>query len=179
MWCVCVCYARALQSLNLPAALEALEKPIGLPPSLLSKAQEVRIEDGPGRIEIMIEDVQKLARRDMNIIDEVREFSRPILDLLLSRRIQALDILDQEADEDEDFRNEHSSNRVPSQIANAGFIEKAQKYRAILQRAAESDEIVRHKWEEWESNIVELTWDEVTSFSCKDASRTNVLHRIA
>lgn len=62
---------RTLQSLNLPAALEALEKPIGLPPSLLSKAQEVRIEDGPGRISIMIEDVETLAHRDMDILNEV------------------------------------------------------------------------------------------------------------
>ncbi len=39
-----------LRSLNLPAALEALEKPIGLPPSLLKKAEEVRQEHGPAKV---------------------------------------------------------------------------------------------------------------------------------
>ena len=44
---ICV---RALRKLNLPSALEALERPIGLPPSLLRKAEEVRLEDGPARL---------------------------------------------------------------------------------------------------------------------------------
>ena len=63
---------RALQSLNLPAALDALDKPIGLPPSLLGKAEEVKLEDGMHRIPALIEDVQKLAKRDSVALDEVR-----------------------------------------------------------------------------------------------------------
>lgn len=63
---------RELRKLNLPSALEALERPIGLPPSLLQKAEEVRLEDGPVKIEASIEDVQTLAHQDMNILDEVR-----------------------------------------------------------------------------------------------------------
>jgi programmed cell death 6-interacting protein len=61
--------------MNLPAALEALERPIGLPPSLLHKAEEVRLEDGPGRIAASIEDVQRLAQHDQTILDEVGLFS--------------------------------------------------------------------------------------------------------
>ena len=61
---------RTLEALNLPAALEALERPVGLPPSLLQKAEEVRAEDGPTRIEASIENVQKLAQQDMDILNE-------------------------------------------------------------------------------------------------------------
>lgn len=66
-----VCIIRALRKLNLPSALEALERPIGLPPSLLRKAEEIRLEDGPAKIEASIEDVQRLAHHDLAILEEV------------------------------------------------------------------------------------------------------------
>lgn len=62
---------RTLESLNLPAALEALERPVKLPPSLLKKAEEVRLEKGPSRVEQSIENVQKLAQRDLALLNEV------------------------------------------------------------------------------------------------------------
>jgi hypothetical protein len=63
---------RELQSHNLPAALDALDKPIGLPPSLLKKAEEVRSENGPERVEKSLEDIEVLAQRAMAILTEVR-----------------------------------------------------------------------------------------------------------
>lgn len=60
-----------MRSLNLPGALEALEKPVGLPPSLLKKAEEVRSEDGPARIEASIENVKKMAQINMTLLNEV------------------------------------------------------------------------------------------------------------
>lgn len=63
---------RILRNLNLPAALDALEKPIGLPPSLLQKADEVRTENGPQRVAREIEDVGALAKRDIDILEDVR-----------------------------------------------------------------------------------------------------------
>ncbi|KAH9481355.1 pH-response regulator protein palA/RIM20 [Psilocybe cubensis] len=131
-----------LRRLNLPSALEALERPIGLPPSLLRKAEEVRLEDGPAKIEASIEDVQRLARQDLAILEE------------------ALDILDTEASEDEAARKEVPLNRLKSYEANVELIEKSKRYRSILTQAAESDETVRQKWDEWEENICELTLDE-------------------
>ncbi|KAF5371831.1 hypothetical protein D9615_009578 [Tricholomella constricta] len=133
----------ALQLLNLPSALEALERPIGLPPSLLRKAEEVRLETGPAKIEAAIEDVQRLAQHDQAILDE------------------AMDILDNEASEDEAARKHTALDRLPSHEANVELIEKEKRYRAILAQAAMSDETVRQKWDEWERNIVELTWSEV------------------
>ncbi|KAI5994390.1 hypothetical protein EDD15DRAFT_2196014 [Pisolithus albus] len=62
--------ARLLRSLNATASLGALERPIGLPPSLLKKAEEVRLEQGPERIEAYLDDVQRLARHAIAILDE-------------------------------------------------------------------------------------------------------------
>lgn len=65
------CRCRTLRSLNLPYSLEALERPIGLPPSFLKKAEEVRLEQGPERIESYLENVELLARRALAVLDEV------------------------------------------------------------------------------------------------------------
>ncbi|KAJ6531756.1 BRO1-like domain-containing protein [Mycena capillaripes] len=131
-----------LRSLNLPSSLEALERSAGLPPSLLQKAEQVRLEDGPAKIEASIADVQRLAQQDTNILDE------------------AMDILDNEASEDEAMRRDASFDRESSHEANVELIEKERRYRDILLRAAASDETVRQKWDEWEGNIVQLTADQ-------------------
>ncbi|THH30031.1 hypothetical protein EUX98_g4157 [Antrodiella citrinella] len=143
-----------LRSLNLPASLEALEKPIGLPPSLLKKAEEVRVEKGPERIETSIEGVQRLAQENMNILNE------------------ALDILDQEAEEDEQARADFATDRLPSHEANQDLVSKAERFRGVLDQAGESDEIVRTKWDEWETNITELTWDEADLETAVPSSTT-------
>ncbi|KAG2147589.1 BRO1-like domain-containing protein [Suillus clintonianus] len=133
---------KKLQSLNLPSSLEALERPVGLPPSLLRKAEEIRLEQGPTKIDVYLDDVQRLSRHVLGILDE------------------AMDILDSEASEDEAARRETLMNRPPSHEANQELVMKQQRYRTILIQAAESDELVRRKWEEWEDQIIELTRDE-------------------
>ncbi|KAJ7104194.1 BRO1-like domain-containing protein [Mycena belliarum] len=150
-----------LRLLNLPSALEALERSAGLPSSLLQKAEQVRLEDGPGKIEASIADVQRLAQQDTKILDE------------------AMDILDNEASEDEAMRSNPAFDRPPSHEANAELIEKERRYRDILERAAASDETVREKWDEWEGNIIQLTADEaeleavVPSSTLGPSSRSN------
>ncbi|KAF8349083.1 BRO1-like domain-containing protein [Amanita rubescens] len=131
-----------LRELNLPASLEALERPIGLPPSLLKRAEEVRSANGPTKLEASINDVQKLAHRDLMLLDE------------------AMDVLDNEASEDEAARKNGPLDRLPSHEANTKLVEKQTRYRDLLTKASESDEHVRQKWEEWEPNIVALTWSE-------------------
>ncbi|TFK47825.1 pH-response regulator [Heliocybe sulcata] len=131
-----------LRSLNLPASLEALEKPIGIPPSLLKKSEEVKLADGPIWIETSIQAIKKLGTRSAEILNE------------------ALDILDQEAEEDEGFQHDNPGVRPTSHEANKELTNKAQRYRAVLSQAAESDEVVRSKWDDWERNITELTWDQ-------------------
>ncbi len=133
----------------------------------MKKAEEVRLESGPERVETFIRDVQTLAKHVTALLDEVR-FSAVMGAISPSGAHcapQAMDILDQEADEDEAFRGSHSgAARLPSHEANKELIEKAEKYRAILQQAGDSDELVRQKWEEWEDNISQLTWSEVSDF---------------
>ncbi|OJT11438.1 pH-response regulator protein palA/RIM20 [Trametes pubescens] len=134
----------ARERLNLPAALDALDRPIGLPPSLVKKAEEVRLESGPERIDTYIRDVQALAQHVSSLLDE------------------AMDILDQEADEDEALRDSAGAitERAPSLEANRDLVAKEQQYRTVLEQATESDALVRKKWEEWEDSIAQLTWPE-------------------
>src|SRR5260370_27923038 len=62
---------RKLNALNLPASLDALSQPVGLPPSLLQQAEQVRSENGPDRVMKMLEDSPMLANRCRDIIEEV------------------------------------------------------------------------------------------------------------
>ena len=155
--------SRELQILKLPAALDALDKPIGLPPSLLKKAEEVRLEDGPERAEKLFEDVQTLSRRAQAILTEVgaQILSRLVVSLLYFP--QAEDILDQEASEDEQLRRNTPTQRLHSHQANEQLTTMAGRHRNYLNQAAESDAVNRQRWEDWEECIVRLTWDEVCS----------------
>ncbi len=152
-----------LESLSLPAALEALDRPIGLPPSLLKKAEEVRLENGPKRIETSIRGVETLANHNSALLDQVTSYVEIWIDVpSLKGFWQAMEILDQEAEEDEAFRDSHPvSERPPSYLANTDLVGKEQRYRAVLQQARDSDELVRRKFEEWEENINQMTWSEV------------------
>jgi programmed cell death 6-interacting protein len=75
---------RVLRALHLPASLEALSKPIGLPPSLLRKAQEIREGNIPAVIESSVERIQEQAQKNAEILDNVSSFqgSFPILYLI-------------------------------------------------------------------------------------------------
>ncbi|TRM59396.1 BRO1-like domain-containing protein [Schizophyllum amplum] len=131
-----------LRELHLPASLDALDQTVRLPPSLLRKAEEVRLEKGPERIESLMEDIQRIAGLDRKLLDE------------------AMSILDDEAEEDENARAEGHVHRLPSHEANSDLMHKYERYHNVLTQAAESDESVRQKYDEWEPSIVELTWDE-------------------
>lgn len=60
-----------LQSLNLPGSLQALERPVGLPPSLLKKAEEVDAAGGADKIRSLLMDVNRLAKSNAKILSEV------------------------------------------------------------------------------------------------------------
>jgi programmed cell death 6-interacting protein len=68
----------ALQSLNLPGSIQALERPAGLPPSLLKKAEEVESEGGVQRIQSLLTEVQRLSKSNSKLLSDVC----PILSLL-------------------------------------------------------------------------------------------------
>ena len=74
---------------------------------------------------------------------------------------QAIGILDEEAEEDESFREEHDLKRPQSHEANLDLIAKHSRYLKILEQASGSDKQVRDKWDEWREIIEQLCWDEV------------------
>ncbi|KAF8589825.1 pH-response regulator [Ramaria rubella] len=138
-------YTSMLRSLNLPATLDALDRPIGLPPSLLGKAEEVRLEDGMNRIPMLLDDVRRLTRRNSAALDEI------------------LDILDQEATEDEEIRTAYRVDvweRPVSHEANRELTDQITRYRDVLARAMESDREISEKWEKWADQIKVLCWTE-------------------
>ena len=67
-------------------------------------------------------------------------------------------------EEDEAFQEKAPGVRPVSQDANKELIAKGERYRATLEQAAKSDQVVRAKWDEWEQNITELTWSEACIF---------------
>ena len=56
----------------MPASLEALDRHIGLPPSLLRKCQEVQLEDGITRVEQSLENAENFSQYCRDILSEVR-----------------------------------------------------------------------------------------------------------
>lgn len=178
-----------LQSLNLPGALQAVERPIGLPPSLLGIAQDVRRERGAERVRKLMDSIATLRSRTDSSLNEVRLISlcphstrtRGLTLLLFTSPGQILDLLDQEAEEDETLRAKYSAGhwrRPLSHEVNGPLIAQIDLYRKTLQAAGESDAIVRQKWDQWEEKIEILGGDEVrvpskqlvATRSCVDAS---------
>ncbi|KAJ5483562.1 hypothetical protein N7530_002808 [Penicillium desertorum] len=62
-----------LSSLNLPGSLQALEKPLGLPPMLVSHAEEIRQQGGLNRLHRSIEDTARVKGNDLAVYNEGAE----------------------------------------------------------------------------------------------------------
>ncbi|VUC36723.1 unnamed protein product [Clonostachys rosea] len=62
-----------LASLGLPGSLQAMEKPIGLPHSLVQHAEDIRQADAVQRVHRSFADIDKLRSADMAIFDEGKE----------------------------------------------------------------------------------------------------------
>ncbi|EST04478.1 ALIX V-shaped domain protein [Kalmanozyma brasiliensis GHG001] len=127
-----------LQSLNLPGSLQALEQPMGLPPSLLRKHEELVAEGGLERLQRIAADVSRIAATDRATLSE------------------ALALLEHEEREDESVRTSFSAQswgRQSSAEVNVDLKAQAAEYHSTLQKAVASDEIVRRKLEDWEDLI--------------------------
>ncbi|KAF9171702.1 pH-response regulator protein palA/rim20 [Mortierella sp. AD010] len=123
-----ICYSQ-MQALSLPGALQALEQPVGLPPSLLSHIDEIQAEGGSRVLYEMLENVRTLSRQNAAILDEIFE------------------ALQQEADEDEAMRQRFQGrwNRPTSASLTVAFVEQGKKHRDTLETARKSDLIVKNK----------------------------------
>ncbi|KAI9852873.1 MAG: pH-response regulator protein palA/rim20 [Thelocarpon superellum] len=127
-----------LLSLNLPGSLQALEKPLGPPPSLVSHAEEIRQQDGLSRIYRTIEDVDKLKRNDRAIYTD------------------GVSILESEAFEDEQARAKYGTDRwrrLPSREEAPGLYDHVGGIDGYFKSATASDDLVRQKLSEHEGTM--------------------------
>ncbi|MBE7180712.1 MAG: hypothetical protein INR71_05815, partial [Terriglobus roseus] len=119
-----------LQSLNLPGSLQALEKPLGLPPSLISKAEELRQQDALQRLKRSVEDTQRVKTNDLTIFQE------------------GLSLLEAERQEDDAARERFGTDRwarAPSTMALAKLYQQSTELQNYLNSAASSDNLVQGK----------------------------------
>lgn len=127
-----------LQSLNLPGSLQALEKPLGLPPSLTSHAEEVRQQDGLHRPRRTMHETNKLKANDIAVYQE------------------GVELLKSEAAEDDRAKLKHGTNRwnrQPSQQAAEKLYAQVTEIDGYLKSAASSDELVKSKLKECEKVV--------------------------
>ena len=119
-----------LASLNLPGALQALEKPLGLPPGLVSHAEEIRQQDGMNRLSNSIKETERLKDSDMAIYRE------------------GVNLLQAEAGEDDQARRKYGTNawaRPASKDAHPKLYAQIGDLENYLKAAASSDGTVYEK----------------------------------
>ncbi|KAJ3087972.1 pH-response regulator protein palA/rim20 [Quaeritorhiza haematococci] len=126
-----------LASMNLPGAIEAITQSTGIPATLVKRAEEIRTLGGAGLLQQMWADVVGLNQRN-NV--ELQE---------------ALKVLDEEASEDEAMRVQYEGRwrRATSAALTKQLQEQGNLYLAHMNRAVESDGIVREKMEKWISFV--------------------------
>ena len=129
-----------LSSINLPGSLQALEKPLGLPPGLASHAEEIRQTNGVQRMHTTIADTEKLKASDRALYQE------------------GVDLLRTEAGEDEAARRKYGTarwtrpegpNALPKLYAQVNDID------GYLKQADSSDRMVQKRLRENE-NLIRL-----------------------
>ncbi|ETI28581.1 hypothetical protein G647_01031 [Cladophialophora carrionii CBS 160.54] len=131
-----------LESLDLPGSLQALEKPLGLPGSLVSKAEELRQQDALYRIKRSMEDTTKLKTNDLAVYQE------------------GVALLEAEKAEDDRARAKYGTdrwNRPPSTQALAKLYQNSTELKAYLNSAGSSDSLVQTKFRENEHILKILT----------------------
>jgi programmed cell death 6-interacting protein len=122
-----------LSSLNLPGSLQALEKPLGLPPGLSAHAEEIRQQDGINRLLRSMEDTKKLMYTDQAIYHE------------------GVDILKSEASEDEGARRKYGTERwtrTAAEQAAPKLYAQINEIDGYFKAATNSDNIVKTKLKE-------------------------------
>ncbi|KAL9077534.1 MAG: hypothetical protein Q9157_003363 [Trypethelium eluteriae] len=127
-----------LQSLNLPGSLQALEKPLGLPPTLISHAEEIRQQDGINRLQRSMAETEKLKTGDRAAYEE------------------AVENLRAEAAEDEQARRRHGTdrwNRPKSSEAAPQLYSQNKEIDGYFKSASNSDSLVREKLKQHEHLI--------------------------
>lgn len=124
-----------LRSLNLPGSLQTLEKPLGLPPSLISHAEEIRQADALTRLQRSFADTEKLRASGISIFTEGKE------------------ALHAEKGEEDRLRMKYGTDRwtrSDSKAAAEKLYTQVAEIEGYLESAASSDELVKSKYRECE-----------------------------
>jgi len=127
-----------LASLNLPGSLQALEKPLGLPPGLASHAEEIRQANGVQSLHANIADTEKLKSTTRMLYQE------------------GVAMLRAEAGEDEAARRQFGTDRwtrSPAREALPKLYAQVNDIDGYLKQAEGSDKLVRSRLRENESLI--------------------------
>ncbi|KAL2132272.1 hypothetical protein VTI74DRAFT_3986 [Chaetomium olivicolor] len=125
-----------LSSLNLPGSLQAIEKPLGLPPSLVQHADEIRQADAINRLQRGLADIEKLCASDRAIFEEGKA------------------LLVAEEEEDRNLRLKHGTQRwtrpesraEPSRDGGARLWNQAAEVDGYFASSTSSDAVVREKF---------------------------------
>ncbi|KAG5929176.1 serine/threonine protein kinase prr1 [Claviceps africana] len=152
-----------LSSIGLPGSLQALEKPLGLPPSLVQHAEELRQADAIERIQKTFADVEKLRAADVALFEE------------------GTSALAAEAEEDQKLRIKYGTDRWTrpdsrSDVQGAKLWGHAAEIEGYFTSSASSDGVVREKFAENERLLHILSgsdrqlMDFVPSSSQRDAN---------
>lgn len=131
-----------LQSLNLPGSLQALEKPLGLPPSLTSHAEEIRQQDGLHKLRRSKRETSTLRENDVSVFKE------------------AVGFLQSEAAEDDRAKLKYGTDRwtrPSSKQAGKKLYAQVNEIDGYLKSAASSDDLVKSKIKDCETTLQVLS----------------------
>ncbi|TIC97966.1 pH-response regulator protein palA/prr-1 [Colletotrichum higginsianum] len=124
-----------LSAINLPGSLQALEKPLGLPHSLVHHAEEIRQADAIGRIQRAFSDIDKLRTADLAVFNEGKA------------------ILAAEEEEDNRMRRKYGTDRWSrpdsrSDPQGSRFWAQVAEIEGYFASSTSSDAVVRDKYKE-------------------------------
>lgn len=153
----------ALSALNLPGSIQALERPLGLPASLVQHAEEVRQADAAARIRRSFADIERLRAEDLVVFDEAKS------------------LLEAEADEDDRLRRRFGTERWTrpdgrTQDENGRKLwQQVSEIEGYLASSASSDQVVRDKFSAVEDSLAILASpDRVIADHVPSSRRTEV-----
>ncbi|GAM20512.1 hypothetical protein SAMD00019534_036870, partial [Acytostelium subglobosum LB1] len=155
--------ARAtLLSMNLPAAIEALE--VGIPKALQEKMDMVRSERGVEMIIDLLRSLQQLHDEDASIANAAKN------------------VLNKEEEDDTRMAQQYgpSWNRTPSHTLTSNLRQDLAKYQSNLQHSAKSDAHIRKKFDDARPLISALeNQNEVISSLPSNVIPLNQVHEVA
>ncbi|KAH9450432.1 hypothetical protein MJO28_014781 [Puccinia striiformis f. sp. tritici] len=137
----------ALRSMNLPGSLEALERPINLPPSLIRSSEELRQQNATEILISMLSSVEESSLANSNGLKQITKK------------------LDDESREDQDRRTRFGTQlwqRDSSEITNRTLREQENQLLQTFASAVQSDRQVKERYDKWHKVIELLCQDEET-----------------